>query len=45
MTRQPKSKQKKMKLLDISCIFKFLIVTSLDLERFGENFYLKAKTW
>ena len=24
---------------------KFLILTSLDMERFGENFDLKAKTW
>ena len=43
MTWQPKSKQnKKSKLPDISC--KFLILTSLDMERFGENFDLKAKT-
>ena len=41
--------KRKSKLPDISCIFiffchKFLILASLDMERFGENFDLKAKT-
>ena len=44
MTWQPKKNQS----YQIFLVFfwhKFLILTSLDMERFGEKFDLKAKTW
>ena len=46
MTWQPKSKQNKNLVARYFMYFfwhKFLILTSLDMERFGENFELKAK--
>ena len=45
LNNQSQKKKKSYQVFHVFFWHKFLILTSLDMERFGEKFDLKAKTW